>query len=190
VREVDLGPCKGALHEGDPARCVVLLPGARYSTRHPLLWFAREVAGAGGWSALEVLDEPGAGEDPFAWARDRAERALAGTSAETVVVVGKSLTSAAAGLVAERELPAVWLTPLLRHAAVVEGLAATRRPCLLVGGSADEHWHPAAIPDNPLLEVVELAGLDHSLQAQGDVLASLDALRDVSLAISEFLGRV
>jgi hypothetical protein len=190
VKEVDLGPCKGALHEGDPARCVVLLPGARYTTRHPLLWFAREVAGARGWSALEVLDEPGAGDDPFAWARDRAERGLAGTPAASVVVIGKSLTTAAAGLVAERELPAVWLTPLLHHARVVEGLAAARRPCLLIGGSADEHWHAPAIPDNPLLEVVELDGLDHSLQAEGDILASLDALRDVSLAISEFLGRL
>jgi hypothetical protein len=190
VKELDLGPCRGALHEGDPARCVVLLPGARYSTRHPLLWFAREAAAAQGWSALELLDEPGAGDDPFAWARDRAEHALAATSAASVVVIGKSLTSAAAGLVAERELPAVWLTPLLRHAAVVEGLARASRPCLLVGGSADQHWHAAAIPDNPLLEPIELDGLDHSLQAEGDLLASLDALRDVSLAISEFLRRL
>ena len=44
MKELDLGPSRGALHEGDPARCVVLLPGARYSTRHPLLWFAREAA--------------------------------------------------------------------------------------------------------------------------------------------------
>jgi hypothetical protein len=190
VREADVGPGKGALHERDPARCVILLPGARYSTRHPLLWFAREVAAARGWSALEVLDEPGADDDPFAWAVDRAERALAVTSAASVVVIGKSLASAATGLVAERELPAVWLTPLLRHASVVAGLAATRHPCLLVGGSADEHWHGPAIPDNPLVEVVELEGLDHSLQAEGHVLASLGALRDVSLAISEFLGRL
>jgi hypothetical protein len=190
VKEVELGPSKGALHEGDPARCVVLLPGALYSTRYPLLWFAREAAEARGWSTLELLDEPGGGEDPFAWARDRAEHALAGTSAASVVVVGKSLTSAAAGLVAERGLPAVWLTPLLRHASVVEGLASARRPCLLIGGSADEHWHFPAIPDNPLLEVLELDGVDHSLQAEGDLRASLDALRDVSLAISEFLGRI
>jgi hypothetical protein len=107
-----------------------------------------------------------------------------------VVMIGKSLSSAAAGLVAERALPAVWLTPLLRHDLVVDGLASARRPCLLIGGSADEHWHRPAIPDNPLLEVLELDGLDHSLQAGGDVRASLDALRDVSLAISEFLGRL
>jgi hypothetical protein len=43
-------------HDGDPARCVVLLPGARYNSQAPLLWFAREAAQAEGWSVLE-LDE-------------------------------------------------------------------------------------------------------------------------------------
>ena len=65
-----------AIHRPDAPRRVVLLPGARYPTRAPLLWFAREVAVARGYGVLEVLDEPPAGEDPFAWVRDRAQRAL------------------------------------------------------------------------------------------------------------------
>jgi hypothetical protein len=46
VRRVDLGPCAGLLHEHDPDRCVVVLPGMQYSTQAPLLWYARSVAAA------------------------------------------------------------------------------------------------------------------------------------------------
>jgi hypothetical protein len=45
VRRVDLGPCAGLLHDNDPSRCVVVLPGMRYSTQAPLLGFPRETAG-------------------------------------------------------------------------------------------------------------------------------------------------
>ena len=98
-------------HEGDPSRCVVLLPGVRYFSQAPLLWFAREAAQAGGWSVVEVDERAPAEEDPFEWMRGRAEEALeVATGAEQVVVIGKSLGSAAAPMVSG---PAIWLTPLL-----------------------------------------------------------------------------
>src|SRR5262245_12120023 len=83
-----------AIHRPEAPRRVVLLPGARYPTRAPLLWFAREVAVARGFGVLEVLDEPPVGEDPFAWVRDRAQRALDhDPPSELDVVIGKSLSS-------------------------------------------------------------------------------------------------
>jgi hypothetical protein len=191
VRRVDLGPCAGLLHEHDPDRCVVVLPGMQYSTQAPLLWFAREVAARRGFSVLEVLDSLPEGDEPFDWARDRARRALDHAGArEVVVVVGKSLASAAAGIVADRALPGVWLTPLLDREPVAADLARAARPALLVGGSADASWVPAALAENELLEVIELDGLDHSLQRPGDPLASLDALHAVSERIDGFLARL
>jgi hypothetical protein len=187
VGEVDLGPCRGLLHEADPRRCLLLLPGARYPTRAPLLWFARGVGVERGWSALEVLDQLPAGAPPGQWALDRAERALAAVSATEVVVVGKSLASAAAGMVADRGLAAVWLTPLLGEAAVVDAMSRTSRPTLLVGGTADPTWQPGALPQNPVLETEELAGADHGLELPGDVAGSLDALRGVTARIGAFL---
>ena len=191
VRRVDLGPCAGLLHENDPDRCVVVLPGMQYTTQAPLLWFAREIAAARGWSALEVLDSLPDGAEPFGWARDRARRALdhVGAAAD-VVVVGKSLASAAAGLAADRGLPAVWLTPLLDRERVVDDLSRAARPALLVGGSADESWVPDALADSGLLQVVQLDGLDHSLQRPGDPGASLDALRAIAERIDRFLGEL
>ena len=190
MRRVDLGPCAGLLHENDPDRCVVVLPGMQYTTQAPLLWFAREVAAARGWSALEVLDSLPEGDDPFGWARDRARRALDRAEADEVVVIGKSFASAAAGLVADGVLPAVWLTPLLDRTRVVDDLSRAARPALLIGGSADAVWAPDALADSGLLQVVQLDGLDHSLQRPGDPGASLHALRAVATRIDRFLAEL
>ena len=156
-----------------------MLPGMVYPTRAPVLWFAREAALSEGWSALEVLGEPGEHPDPIAWQQKAAEAALAAAGSERVLVIGKSLATLLAGLVSDCDLPAVWLTPALTEPAVGEGLARARRPTVLIGGSADHFWRRDALPENPALEVVELEGLDHALQVPGDPIASLEPLRQV-----------
>jgi hypothetical protein len=189
VRPIDLSPGEAVLREGDPARCAVVLPGVRYFSQAPLLWFAGEAAEARGWSVLELSERAPGDQEPFAWMRDRAERALGATEAGTIVVIGKSLASAAAPLVAERGLPAVWLTPLLVRPEIVRALAAASAPALLVGSRADPSWSDGELPQGDALEVLELEGLDHSLQVEGDPLASLDVLRQVTERIGAFLGR-
>jgi hypothetical protein len=188
VRPIDLNPGEAVLHEGDPARCAVILPGVRYFSQAPLLWFAREAAEAGGWSVLELSERAPADEEPFVWMRDRAQRALDATDAGTVAVIGKSLGSAAAPLVAERGLPVVWLTPLLVRPDIVQALASSSAPTLLVGSTADPTWADGELPEGDAIEVLELDGLDHSLQVDGDPLASLDVLRQVTERIGAFLA--
>ena len=188
MRPIDLSPGEAVLHEGDPARCAVVLPGVRYFSQAPLLWFAREAAQARGWSVLELSERAPAGEEPFAWMRDRAERALdRAAEADTVAVIGKSLGSAAAPLAAERGLRAVWLTPLLIRPDVVAALRAATAPALLVGSAADPTWSDGEQPGGDAIEVLELEGLDHSLQVDGDPLASLDVLRQITDRILAFL---
>ena len=174
-------------HEGDPDRCAVLLPGVRYFSQAPLLWFAREAAQAGGWSVVEVDERAPSDKEPFEWMRGQAQQALDATDAELTVVVGKSLGSAAAPMVSG---PAVWLTPLLVRPEIVEALASASAPALLVGSPADPTWGNGTVPDNPALEVLELEGLNHSLQVSGDPLASLDALRTVTQRVASFYERV
>ncbi len=188
MRPIDLDPGEALLHEGDPERCVVLLPGVRYFSQAPLLWFAREAAQAEGWSVLELSERAPADADPFAWMGERAQSALTATSATQVAVVGKSLASVAAPLATQRALPAVWLTPLLDRPEVTEALAAVTRPTLIVGSPADPTWSGGSVPDTEALDVLELEGLDHSLQVAGDPSASLDVLRDVSGRVREFFA--
>jgi hypothetical protein len=174
-------------HEGDPYRCVVLLPGVRYFSQAPLLWFAREAAQAGGWSVVEVDERAPSDQEPFEWIRGQARRALDATDAELTVVVGKSLGSAAAPMVSG---PAVWLTPLLDRPEIVEALSSATAPTLLVGSPADPTWGEGNVPGNPALETLELPGLDHSLQVSGDPISSLDALRTVTQRVASFYERV
>jgi pimeloyl-ACP methyl ester carboxylesterase len=183
---LDLGPCAALRHEGDPDRWAVLLPGQFYPTRAPVLWFAREAVMAQGWSALEVLGEPGQHTNPFAWVRDCAQRALAETGGARTMVIGKSLASLLAEEVSDRGHAAVWLTPLLTEQGVTDALARTEQPTLLIGGTADGLWQRDAIPENPAIEVLELDGFDHSLQRPGDSHANLDAL----LKLSDAVGRL
>jgi hypothetical protein len=190
VRAIDLNPGEAVLHEGDPARCAVVLPGVRYFSQAPLLWFAREAAQAAGWSALELSERAPADEEPFDWMRRRAASALDATAeARTVAVIGKSLGSAAAPLVAERGLAAVWLTPLLVRPDVVAALAASSAPALLVGSAADPTWSDGEQPGGDSVSVLEFQGLDHSLQVSGDPMASLDVLRQVTERIGAFLDQ-
>ncbi len=187
MRPIDLNPGEAVLHEGDPARCALILPGVRYFSQAPLLWFAREAAQAAGWSVLELSERAPAGEAPFEWMRERAASALDATSAETVAVIGKSLGSAAAPLVAERGIAAVWLTPLLVRPDVVAALASSGAPALLVGSSADPTWSDGERPSGESVSVLEFDGLDHSLQVERDPLTSLDVLRQVTERIGDFL---
>ena len=183
---IDLGPGQAIRHEGDPSRCAVLLPGQFYPTRAPALWFAREAVTSRGWSALEVLGEPGEHDDPLGWERECAERALEASGAERPLVVGKSLATLLAREIAEQDLPAVWLTPLLNEADVIDGLANAQHPTLL-GGDADPTWLPDRVPDNPAIEVLELPGVDHAVQVPGNLRASAEALARLVDGITRFV---
>ena len=175
-------------HEGDPSRCAVILPGIRYFSQAPLLWFAREAAQAEGWSVVEVDERAPRDREPFEWMRGQAERSLeAASGAERVVVIGKSLGSVAATLVSG---PAIWLTPLLNQPEVAGAIGSATAPTLLVGSTADPTWAGGAVPENASIEVLELEGLDHSLQLTGDPIASVDVLRDVTARVGAFLERL
>ena len=161
----------------------------QYTTQAPLLWFAREVAAARGWSALEVLDSLPEGDDPFGWARDRARRALDRVEADEVVVIGKSLASAAAGLVADRVLPAVWLTPAARPR------ARRRRPVARrAAGAAHRRLGRRGLgarTRSPTAACSRSSSSTASTTASSAPAtrgASLDALRAVATRIDRFLG--
>ena len=173
-------------HEGDADRCAVILPGVRYLSQAPLLWFAREVVQSHGWSVVEVDERAPAGEEPFGWMLDQAGRAIdEASSADTVAVIGKSLGSIAATIHAG---PAAWLTPLLIRPEIVDALRATSAPTLLVGSPDDPTWSGGSVPRNPALDVLELPGLDHALQVSGSPSSSLDALRSVTERVASWLA--
>ena len=104
----------------------------------------------------------------------------------SVVVIAKSLGSYAAPVVAERGLPAVWLTPLLMDDSIVEAIAASPAPALLIGGSADPAWVPEAAEATGK-QTLTIPGGSHSLRVPGPLRRYAEALAIVGSALEEFL---
>jgi hypothetical protein len=86
-------------------------------------------------------------------------------------------------------LPAVWLTPVLTSAWVVDGLRRATAPFLLVGGTADRLWD-SGLARELTPYVLEIAGADHGMYVPGRLAASAGVLGEVATAAEDFLDRV
>ncbi|WP_431974548.1 alpha/beta hydrolase [Micromonospora haikouensis] len=168
-------------------RRAVLIPGRGYDTRAPLFAYVGEALRRIGFDTHEITwqvpSDLGA-DRAGPWVAEQVAPALAGPAH---LLVGKSLGSFAAPFAADRVLPAVWLTPLLRRADVTEALARATAPFLLVGGTADALWDGTeARRLSP--HVLEVDGADHSLLMPGPLARSAEVLGMVCTAVEEFLG--
>jgi len=172
----------------------VLVPGREYTAQAPLLDLARHALADHNarvetvrWlvpDGLFAMD----GAEPFVRlhvgaALHRLTEELPGA---TPVVIAKSLGSYAAGLVAERGLPAVWLTPILTDGRVAGAIGRSTAPALLAGGTADTSWLPDVAAATGKT-VVTVDGGDHGLRPPGPLRAYADALGTVGTAIEDFL---
>lgn len=175
--------------ETAPRGRALVLPGGNYTVDHPLLFWTCQVLAAGGWQVNTVrwtVPEVTSWADRIAFVEAGADAALAAApAAETTLVVGKSLGSLAAGWALANDFPAIWLTPLLTRAEVVEPLLSYRRSGLLVGGTADRLWDGDAAR-RTALEVLEIEGGDHALHIGDDWRASLDAHGRAMAAVESF----
>ncbi len=190
ISELDLGPCRGRVYDIGTDRWAVILPGAKYLPDAPALWFAREAALAAGRNVVAVWDTFDRTSEARRWVLERLEACLEFVADPKPLLIAKSLTTLATGVAAERELPAVWLTPLLagdpRAAHVVDGLRRAAAACLLVGGTADEVWDGELAESIATAKVVEIADADQALEVPGDIGRSIDVLRVVARAVEEF----
>jgi hypothetical protein len=177
-------------------RAAVLAPGARYSTDGPLLMYpGLAVERRGGYTnrLSWVAPEFASDEQERAWVIAQVTAAIDATVAAAgvaaPVVIGKSLASLSAPVVADRGLPAIWLTPVLTDEPTVSALRAARGPCLLVGGTSDQLWDggTARLVTPHVLEVEDA---DHGMFIPGALSASAAVLGQVITAVEDFLDRV
>ncbi|MFL5926661.1 MAG: alpha/beta hydrolase [Gaiellaceae bacterium] len=180
IEPIELGVCGGYEYAGNGPTAIAL-PGAMLGGM-PSVGFAIEGVRRNGWRVVQVWDERrDRAADATRWTNERLE-AAASFAREPALVIAKSVTTRAAGLVADRGWPGVWLTPLLDDEESVEGLRRRRAPALLVGGTNDPTW------DGPLArelsdDTLELAGADHGL-------ARLEDLGAVAGAVAAFSRRL
>jgi predicted alpha/beta-hydrolase family hydrolase len=180
------------LREG---RSAVLAPGGGYSADGPLLMYARLAVQRRSGHVHPIVWEL-SGSSDFSRQRgqvaSQVESAVDEVTAATgaaPVIIGKSLGSLAAPLVADRGLAAVWFTPLLTDEPTVAALRRAAGPCLLVGGTADRFWDGQAAR-SLAADVVEIDGADHGLFVPGRLAASAAVLGQVITAVEDFLDHV
>jgi len=167
----------------------VMLPGANYTVAHPLLHFSREVLEAHGWT-VEAASWPPADDtserDPIEVVTEVAAGLLDVAGPGRILLVGKSIGSLAIPLAADRGLPGIWLTPLLRRPAVAAALGRLPRPTILIGSRADDSWD-SDVARRSGHEVLELTDANHGLERDGDPVGSIDELRVVIGAVDRYV---
>ena len=184
----------GLMRESRAGRSAVLAPGGGYGPDKPLLMFARYAVERRGGQAHAVTWQLPKDDDGQLHERVAAQVAavvdeVTAATGSAPVVIGKSLGSMAAPLVADRGLPAVWLTPLLTDKKTLAGLRRATAPCLRVGGTGDQDWDGEAARSISA-DVVEIDGADHGMLLPGPLAASASALGQVTTAVEAFLDRL
>lgn len=172
----------------------VVVPGRLYGPQAPLLDLAGQALAdldatveTVTWTVPDGLPEIAA--EPFVRSHVLAALHRLATTAPGLrpVVIAKSLGTHAAGLAAERQLPAIWLTPLLYDDVIAAAIARNPAPALLVGGTRDPSWNPTAAAGTGKA-VVTIDDADHGLRPMGPLRAYTDALGTVGTAMEEFLS--
>ena len=170
----------------------IVLPGRRGGAAAPLPMYAGDVAEQRGATVHrhEWTGEPSPMFEPAieAWVRAQATPVLDGLAGRPLLI-GKSLGSNAACLAADRDLPAIWLTPVLTVPWIPAALARAGAPFLLVGGTADPYW------DGPLAHrlsphVLEVPAADHGMYVPGPLIDSIAVLARIVVAVGEFLDAI
>jgi hypothetical protein len=182
-------------------RTAVVVPGRMFGPYAPLLFYAGWAAQVRGAKVRNLQWTPppehhqGATSDSAA--RAAYVRGQVGPVLDEVterggrpLVIGKSLATYAATLTAERALPAVWLTPLLRDDVVVSALRRASAPYLLIGGTADELAWDGALARELSPHVCEVDGADHGMFVPGPLANSAEVLGVVATAVERFLDEV
>jgi hypothetical protein len=177
------------------SRSAILAPGGNSSVDVPVLMFARlAVQRRGGrahpivWDLAPSRNFTAQRQRVVAQVESVVEELTAGTGAAPVIV-GKSLGSLAAPVVADRGLAAVWFTPLLTDEPTVAALRRAMGPFLLVGGTADPYWD-GRTARSLTADVVEIDGADHAMVVPGRLTESAAALGQVITAVEDFLDHV
>jgi hypothetical protein len=193
--------------EDETDHLAILVPGGRYTAHMPLLYYPMRLLLTLGADALRIeyayMDRAEYQALPpaermrwlFTDVTAASRAALAQRPYHQVTLVGKSLGTLAMGhlLTTENALQkaqAIWLTPLLWNDLWRSQVQRARPRSLFASGTADPHYDAAHLAELQAAtdgQAVLVEGANHSLEIEGDVMASLQALEQVVQAVQTFL---
>lgn len=190
-----------------PSRSICfMLPGLGYTTQRPLFHYATGVCLNQNIDVLHInyqfsqneffkkLSEP----EQDQWMHDDVkavvDEVLKDTVYERVVWLSKSIGSIPMAKEWKQssiqKSMGIWLTPLIKIGEVYDALSDTDVPSLCVIGDQDHHYledRISSLKNNDQVTTIVIPNADHGLEINGDIPATMDAIKEVTLSIQEFL---
>ena len=86
----------------------------------------------------------------------------------------------------------IWLTPLLKEDLVFDTLLKTDIPSFCVIGNQDQHYveeRISLLENNSLISMLVIPNANHSLEVNGDILATIEAMKVIMKRINEFINK-
>ncbi len=184
-----------------------MLPGLGYTTQRPLFHYATGMCLNNNIDILHVNYQFGKNKHFTSLSQEAQERwmyedvqavveeILTDTNYEQCFLLSKSIGTIPMAMEWVhrnfiRHPFGIWLTPLLKENFVFETLLKTEMPSLCIIGDMDHHYIDEKVDSlnhNQLVITVILPGTDHSLEIQGDVSASIDAIKIIMQSVQEFI---
>jgi hypothetical protein len=197
-----------ARQEGKTAHLAILFPGYGYRVTMPLLHYSGRVLLAHGADVLCVeyaYDRNPAFRDLAEAERTRwfqadveaaCQAGLAQRAYSRVTLVGKSIGTLAMGHLIQADArlvgaECVWLTPLLGSPQLRAQIDQVKPRSLFVIGTADRNYDVALLTEVRKAtggDSILVEGANHSLEIEGDVLRSVQAVEQMVAALERFLS--
>ncbi|CAH2715284.1 hypothetical protein BACCIP111895_02468 [Neobacillus rhizosphaerae] len=185
----------------------IMLPGLGYTTKRPLFHYATGVCLNNRIDALHVnyefaknehfkkLSETEQEDWMYEDVKAVVREVLKDTNYEQCFLLSKSIGTIPMAMEwTEKNFihnsVGIWLTPLIKYENVYQALLKTELPSLCIIGDQDHHFIEErinSIKNNERLSTVVIPNADHSLEIKEDILASIDAAKEVITAIQEFI---
>jgi hypothetical protein len=86
----------------------------------------------------------------------------------------------------------IWLTPLLKVDLVFDTLLKTDIPSICVIGDQDQHYleeRISLLENNSLISMLVIPNANHSLEVNGDILATIEAMKVIMKRMHEFINK-
>ena len=174
----------------------VVIAGAGYHTDLPLLYFISQLLATSKGDVLQAKYS----SIPTEVIEEVLSAMTEKVDYEQLFLVGKSAGASKTSRLIERNetlstAKVIWLTPLIKNEKLFDRLITFNNPSLLIIGDKDRHYdldRLNRLQGRSNFDVRVIADATHSLEYvdKGNIDASLNILKEVTAAVSEFIGEV
>jgi hypothetical protein len=184
----------------------IMLPGLGYSTQQPLFHYATSLFADNNIDILHInydfvknkhfakLSKTEQEQWMYEDVKSVVKEVLKDTHYEQCFLLSKSIGTIPMAMEWKHKSfiqnpVGIWLTPLLKEDLVFETLLNTDIPSLCVIGDQDQHYIEERISllENNQISTLVIPNANHSLEVNGDVLTTIEAMKLIMKRLQEFI---